>query len=90
MATNSQDWVVADGAFKRIGDNWSKTTWSTEAWFKEKRDSAAQVLRRVSQIRLPDTAPRDRAAATTRRPTSQDARQPVENLRELHRFTQCR
>jgi hypothetical protein len=43
MAVNSQDWVAADAAFKRIGDNWSEEKWTTEAWFKQNRDTAAQA-----------------------------------------------
>jgi hypothetical protein len=43
MASKSSDWVVADAAFKRIGDNWSEDKWSTEAWFKQNRDTAAQA-----------------------------------------------
>jgi len=51
MATNSSDWVVADSAFKRVGDNWDKETWLTEAWFKQNRDSAAQVAPLIIRIR---------------------------------------
>jgi hypothetical protein len=43
MAVKSQDWVAADAAFKRIGDNWSEDKWSTEAFFKQNRDTAAQA-----------------------------------------------
>ena len=43
MAANSSDWVAADAAFKRIGDQWSEDKWSTEAWFKQNRDTAAQA-----------------------------------------------
>jgi hypothetical protein len=43
MASNSSDWVAADAAFKRIGDNWSQDKWNTEAWFKQNRDTAAQA-----------------------------------------------
>jgi hypothetical protein len=43
MASSSSDWVAADAAFRRIGDNWSQDKWSTEAWFKQNRDTAAQA-----------------------------------------------
>lgn len=43
MASKSSDWVAADSAFKRIGDNWNEDTWSTEAWFKQNRDTATQA-----------------------------------------------
>jgi hypothetical protein len=42
MAFNFQDSVVADAAFKRIGDNWDKDTWKTEEWFKQNKTWAAQ------------------------------------------------
>lgn len=41
MAVNFQDYVAADAAFKRIGENWDKDVWTTEAWFKQSRDNAA-------------------------------------------------
>jgi hypothetical protein len=43
MATQFQDWVAADAAFKRVGDGWSEDIWGTEAYFKQIRDTAAQV-----------------------------------------------
>ncbi|HTW58072.1 MAG TPA: hypothetical protein VMD99_08080 [Terriglobales bacterium] len=43
MACKFGDWEVADAAFKRMGDNWQKDLWITEAWFKQNRDTAAQV-----------------------------------------------
>jgi len=43
MASKSSDWVAADAAFKRIGDNWSEEKWITEAWFKQNKDTAAQA-----------------------------------------------
>ena len=74
MATNSQDWVVADAAFKRIGDNWSKTTWSTEAWYKQRRDSAAQVAPVLIRIR----ATRKEALANMQTPEGQAYMKAVE------------
>jgi hypothetical protein len=41
MASKSSDWVAADPAFKRIGDNWKEDLWTSEAWFKQNRDTAA-------------------------------------------------
>jgi hypothetical protein len=43
MASKSNDWEDADPAFKRIGDNWNKDLWVTEAFFKSERDIAAQM-----------------------------------------------
>jgi hypothetical protein len=43
MGVKSNDWVAADSAFKRIGDNWDKETWITQDWFKQNRASAAQA-----------------------------------------------
>ena len=43
MAVKFTDWEVAEGAFKRIGDNWNEKTWSNEAWFKQNRDFALQM-----------------------------------------------
>jgi hypothetical protein len=43
MATVFQDWVAADAAFKRLGDGWSEDIWGTEAYYKQIRDTAAQV-----------------------------------------------
>ncbi len=51
MAVNSQDWVAADAAFKRIGDNWSEEKWTTEAWFKQNRDTATQAAPMQIQAR---------------------------------------
>lgn len=43
MAVKSEDWVTADSAFKRIGDDWNKDLWVTEDWFKSNRDTATQI-----------------------------------------------
>ena len=42
MAYKFNDSVVGDAAFKRIGDNWGKEAWRTEAWFKQNKTWAAQ------------------------------------------------
>jgi hypothetical protein len=49
MAVKSNDWVVADPGFKRIGDKWNKDLWVTEVWFTSNRDMAAQLA--SSQLR---------------------------------------
>ena len=43
MASKFGDWETADAAFKRIGDNWQKDLWLTQAWFKQNQDTAAQA-----------------------------------------------
>jgi hypothetical protein len=43
MATNARDSVVADRAFKRIGDNWDKEAWMTQDYFNQNKTWAAQI-----------------------------------------------
>ena len=43
MATKSKDSVVADSAFKRIGDSWDKEAWTTEVYFNQNKTWAAQI-----------------------------------------------
>jgi hypothetical protein len=43
MAVNFQDWVAAEPAFQRIGDDWVKDVWITEQWFTSNRDGAAKM-----------------------------------------------
>jgi hypothetical protein len=43
MASKANDLVIADAEFKRMGDNWNKDLWVTEAFFKSERDIAAQM-----------------------------------------------
>jgi hypothetical protein len=43
MASEFEDFVAADDAFKRLDDSWSKDIWDTEAHFKEVRDIAARI-----------------------------------------------
>ena len=74
MATNSGDWVIADSAFQRIGDNWDKEAWLTEAWFKQNRDSAAQVAPIIIRIR----ASRKEALANMQTPEGQAYLKAVE------------
>lgn len=43
MAVKAGDPVAADAAFKRIGDQWDKDTWRTEAWFNSNKFRAAHT-----------------------------------------------
>jgi hypothetical protein len=43
MAIKLKDAVVADQAFKRIGDQWSESSWRTQTYFESSRTWAAQV-----------------------------------------------
>jgi hypothetical protein len=43
MAAKSDDSVVADEAFKRVGDNWIEDTWMTEDYFKQIKAWAAEM-----------------------------------------------
>jgi hypothetical protein len=43
MATKSGDAATADEAFKKIGDNWDRATWMTEAYFNQNKKWAAQM-----------------------------------------------
>lgn len=74
MAANSRDWVAADSAFKRVGDNWDKEAWLTEAWFKQNRDSAAGVAPVIIRIR----ASRKEALANMQTPEGQAFLKTVE------------
>jgi hypothetical protein len=74
MAVNSQDWVAADAAFKRIGDNWSEEKWTTEAWFKQNRDTATQAAPMQIQAR----ATRKEAQDNMKTPEGQAFRKDVE------------
>jgi hypothetical protein len=74
MAVSSQDWVAADAAFKRIGDNWSEEKWTTEAWFKQNRDTATQAAPMQIQAR----ATRKEAQDNMQTPEGQAFRKEVE------------
>jgi hypothetical protein len=74
MASKSNDWVAADPAFKRIGDNWNKDLWKTEAWFKGNRDTAAQAA--PMQLKARDT--RKEAEANMKTPEGQAYRKQLE------------
>jgi hypothetical protein len=64
MATKNNDSVVADAAFKRIGDNWDEDTWSNEAFFNQNKAIAAQF----AQIQARSRALVDEAAANLQKP----------------------
>lgn len=51
MAVNFNDWVVAEPAFQRIGDNWSEEVWITQQWFTSNRETAARVATAQSRSR---------------------------------------
>jgi hypothetical protein len=74
MAVNNGDWVIADTEFKRIGDNWDKDTWQTEAWFKQNRDSAAQV----APLQLRTRAFHEEAEANMKSPAGETYRKNLD------------
>lgn len=43
MAANAVDSVAADGAFKRIGDNWDKSVWNAQEYFDQSKAWAAHM-----------------------------------------------
>lgn len=67
MAAKSGDWVAADPAFKRVGDNWNKELWVTEAFFKSERDIAAQM----APMQVKARAYRQEAEANMKAPPGQ-------------------
>jgi hypothetical protein len=74
MASKSGDWEVADPEFKRIGDNWKKDLWTSEAFFKQQRDTAAQAAPMQARAR----ATRKEAEANMRTPEGQAYRKELE------------
>jgi hypothetical protein len=78
MATNVDDAVVADAAFKRIGDNWDKDTWITEDYFNHSKTWEAQRLAqwKVVQARGPKIA--QEAAANLQSPQGPEYQKQVE------------
>ena len=51
MASKAQDSETADSAFKRIGDNWQKEAWITEAYFNQTKTWAEQFAAIDAQFR---------------------------------------
>jgi len=47
MAIKSSDYIAADEAFKRIGDNWDRDTWRTEAYFNQNKTWATASAPRL-------------------------------------------
>jgi len=42
MAVEAQDPVIADAAFKHVGESWDSDTWRTVEWFHQQREWATQ------------------------------------------------
>jgi hypothetical protein len=82
LAINFRDYTVADSAFKRIGDNWDKQVWTTETWFKQNRDTAAQL----APVQARNHEARKEAEANIKTPEGQAYRREVE--RKLGTFAQ--
>ena len=74
MACKSDDWQVADPTFKRIGDNWREELWTSEAWFKQNRDTAAKAAPMQARAR----ATRKEAEANMQTPEGQAYRKKLE------------
>jgi len=51
MAIKARDSEVADGVFKRLGDNWDKGTWGSEAFFTSNKKWAADIAPAEARFR---------------------------------------
>ena len=51
MAIKARDPEVADGIFKRLGDNWDKGTWGSEAFFTSNKKWAADIAPAEARFR---------------------------------------
>jgi hypothetical protein len=51
MAIKARDSEVADGIFQRLGDNWDKDTWGSQAFFTSNRKWAADVAPAAARSR---------------------------------------
>jgi len=49
MASRAGDFVAAEEAFKRIGENWDKDVWRTETYFQSSKTRAASLARLTQQ-----------------------------------------
>ena len=67
MASKSGDFEAAKPAFDRMGDNWNKDLWVTEAFFKSERDIATQMAPMQARAR----AYRHEAEANMKTPAGQ-------------------
>ena len=74
MATKNRDSVVADAAFKRIGDNWDKAAWSNQDFFNQNKAIAAQMAPLEARSR----AMIDEAAANLLKPEGVKYQKEVE------------
>lgn len=74
MATKNSDSVVADAAFKRIGDNWAHETWNNEAFFNQNKATAAQL----APLQARSRAMFDEAAANLQKPGGMQYQKDVE------------
>ncbi len=74
MATKNHDSVVADAAFKRIGDNWDPYAWSNQAFFNQNRAIAAQF----AQLEARSRTLIDEAAANLQKPGGMQYQKDVE------------
>jgi hypothetical protein len=74
MATQNNDSVVADAAFKRIGDNWDRAAWSNKAFFNQNKAIAEQF----AQIQAHSRALVDEAAANLQKPGGMQYQKDVE------------
>jgi len=74
MATKNRDSVVADAAFKRIGDNWDEQAWSNEAFFNQNKAIATQM----GAIQARSRALVEEAAANLQKPGGPQYQKDVE------------
>ena len=51
MAVKNNDWLTANDAFQRIGDNVDKTAWITETYFNQNKAAAAQIAPQLEKSR---------------------------------------
>jgi hypothetical protein len=70
MATKNRDSVVADAAFKRIGDNWDPDAWSNQAFFNQNKAIAAQFAQMQARSRALPRTSRNPAGCNTRKMSS--------------------
>jgi hypothetical protein len=74
MATKNHDSVVADAAFKRIGDNWDPYAWSNQAFFNQNKAIAAQF----AQLEARSRTLIDEAATNLQKPGGMQYQKDVE------------
>jgi hypothetical protein len=74
MATQNNDSMVADAAFKRIGDDWDPAAWSNQAFFNQNKAIAAPF----AQLEARSRALVDEAAANLQKPGGMHYQKDVE------------